>query len=263
MGSIEEAAIAKVEKIKSRPFYEENMYNRFTDIIYRLHDACYINKPKDYIIKGKTVSVNTEKYFILEEAEHLIRDLANESPDIDVLYEFAIFVKYMEKVFFYKNDKDAIICCDSTLEEKTRKLVFNSKELQIITTIDLDKNMVDVVISRNYGRNMKNGYTIINRKVDFEGKSDLVLMNNITLIMQNLISNFVFKVVLLIANNNLEFAPFQINSYNKDLDNLNIYDYIHDYHISRFDPVNCRFDFTNKSEEYKNILYLLKKHIIP
>ena len=258
MNRIEEAAAAKAEQIKSRPFYEESMYNRFTDIIYRLHDACYINEPKDYIIRGKTVLVNTEKYFLLEEAEHLIRDLAKESPDIETLYEFATFVKYMEKIFFYKNDKDSIICCDSMLEDKPRRLVFNTEELMISADIQLDKNRIDILVSRNYGRNMKNGYTIINRKVDFEGKSDLVLMNNVTLIMQKLISNFVFEIVLAIANNKIGFHTLDINLSKNDLSNLNIYNYIDNYwYGGEYD------DPVTKSTEYKNILYLLKRHIIP
>lgn len=252
---ISRAAKARAEAIHRFNIVEEE-YNKFTDVIYRLYDACYVDGADKFLVNKKEVYVNTKKYFILQECESIIRTLSKESPDFDTLYEFASFIKYIEKVFFYKNDANAMISCDSQLDDNnSRILIFKTCEDVVIKIImNKTKRSIDINTYRYFGKNMIFGYTIIDRKVEFKDKSDVVLMNNVVLTMEKMMSSFFLKIVIAIANGHIGFNTLEIKFKPDDFKDIDICLFIDEY----YDSV-----FFNKTKEYKFIEKLLKKHIIP
>lgn len=259
---ISKAAKARAEAIHRFNIIEEE-YNKFTDVIFRLYDACYVDAPDKFIVNKKDKYANTKKYFILQECESIIRTLSKESPDFDTLYEFASFIKYIEKVFFYKNDINAMISCDSQLDDNnTRVLIFRQNEDVLIQiTMNKAKRSIDIITYRYFGKNMKFGYTIIDRKADFKDKSDVVLMNNIVLTMEKMMSTFFLHIVLAVANNNIDLSPLEIKFKPDDFKDIDICIFIKEYH-ELCKGYNGEEKLV-KTPEYKFIEKLLKKHIIP
>lgn len=257
--SIERAAIARATAIQNIPSIGEE-YNKFSETIYRLYDACYIDPPQKFLVGKKEVHVNTKKYFILTECESIVRTLASESPDFDTLYDFATFIKYMEKVFFYKNDADAMVCCDSQIDDDNiRVLVLKTSE-DVILKINMNriKRSIDINTYRYYGKKMIFGYTIIDRKVDFKGKSDITLMNNIVLSMEKIMSSFFLKIVIAVANNKIGLHPLVIRFEPLDWKDINIYKFIDEYYY----PYELEYCFDKKTPTYKLIEKMIKKRII-
>lgn len=253
--SVASTNVEKSNKAKYTSFYEGNNTNRFADLIFRLYDACYIKQPDGFKIRfHKPMTVNIERFKILKEAEEMINTLANESPDFDTLYDFASFIKYMEKVYFIKNDETCFICCDSQLEERnTRKLIFSGEDLRITCNMKLMDNTIEIVTSRLFGRNMEYGFKIVDREVEFHGKSDAALMNNIVLIMQDQISEYFKEIVIAVVNGRIGLHSYEVGINHRHCHDL--CDAVDDYWSISYDSIA-------KTREYKNILYLLKKGYI-
>ena len=101
------------------------------------------------------------------------------------------------------------------------------------------------------------GYTIVDRKVDFNGRSDIVLMNNIVLIMEKMMASFFLKMVIAIANGKIGIHPLDIKFEPKDWKDLNIYEFINEYYYDI--SYDCKLTPT---PTYNFIQKLLKNHIL-
>ena len=183
--------------------------NYYADLIFDLFATTYL--PEYEEVKtwkrhfGKPFQVNIKQYEAIERINKKIDYIRNESPSFDDLFEFATFMKIIEKVFMYKNDKDSPFVCDSNLDDdKHRTLVLQCKDCLI--KIKLEKHSdgypdtIDILVDRLYGKNMKTTYHIENRESNAKDTSDIMLMNNITMLVRESMANILCGIGNIVVN---------------------------------------------------------------
>ena len=262
MSSMEAAARNMAAGINAY-YLELDNKNRYASLIYDLYEACYICKPTTYknFFRhfGRPFNVNTEKYKQLKRCDEFLESLIDHSPDFDELFEFGSFIKYMEKVFFYKNDKDSIVCCDSQLEDKnTRNIIFMDRNNEIKIEANLTKgtsNVITLIVNRNYGKKMVNTYKIVDREVELRNDSDKTLMNHIVQLMESYIYSFTKSMINHIMNKNIS----QIESIG-----TRWYPYTDRSLIQWCEEYYCSPDWTSlcKTTTYKDLLWLEKHNLL-
>ena len=125
------------------------------------------------------------------------------------MWEFCQFVKWAEKIVFYKNTTDNTIYVDSAIDDlDCRLLVYNNKDFNIrfklekvlnpsyipntlSDVLSMNKNdtpkyfkSMKIIVERTYGKNMTNHFTIIDDNTDFEDMSDTLLFETIESILR-------------------------------------------------------------------------------
>lgn len=187
--------------------------NYYADLIFDLFTTTYL--PEYEEVKtwkrhfGKPFQVNIKQYEAIKRINKKIDVIRNESPSFDDMFEFATFMKIIEKVFMYKNDKDAQFVCDSNLDDdKHRTLVLQCKDCLI--KIKLEKHSdgypdtIDILVDRLYGKNMKTTYHIENRESNAKDTSDIMLINNITMLVRESMANILCGISNIVVNKKIE-----------------------------------------------------------
>lgn len=125
------------------------------------------------------------------------------------MWEFCQFVKWAEKIVFYKNTTDNTIYVDSAIDDlDCRLLVYNNNDINIrfklekvlnpsyipntlSDVLSMNKNdtpkyfkSMKIIVERTYGKNMTNHFTIIDDNTDFEDMSDTLLFETIESILR-------------------------------------------------------------------------------
>lgn len=186
-------------------YTDYSLSNEFLSKIYDLFEASYLYKPEDItkkVVKDsrffwskKVIDYNKKKEESYEKILLFVQKLRTIPPSFDTLFDFASFVKSVEKVFFYKNDLTSKICCDSSLNEKTsRKLIFTLNDVVIVLKMDrlnISDEYIDILITRKFGKNMETKYSIKNQQMKYNDCNDLMLVNVLNNILQNCLADFV------------------------------------------------------------------------
>lgn len=248
--TLEEAAKSMAAGINA--YYTDlESYNEYASLIYDLYEACYIHKPSEYsslfINFGKPVLVNKEKYKQIKACNEFLKNMIDHSPDFDELFEFGSFIKFMEKVFFYKNDKNAYVCCDSNIEDKTtRNIIFQSRsndvKIETRLTRDINGNTIVLNVYREYGKKMINTYKIVDRQVDLRNVSDKTLMNHVVQLMEDMMRDFVYTMIEAILKKDISYISSigggALRYCPKGLDLIDDYYFYHSYPDCTTGPTN-------------------------
>ena len=117
------------------------------------------------------------------------------------MWEFSQFIRYAEKVLFYKNNPDNDLYVDTKLDDvEKREFLINGDEYKIYfhlnsqrdNLLDTTYNVINIKVIRDYGKKMINEYTIINEQVKLNSLGDNILMVTI--------NNLLFDISLNILN---------------------------------------------------------------
>lgn len=112
----------------------------------------------------------------------------NMTRSFEQMWYFAQFVRYAEKTVFYNNDTDKPLFVDSALDEDHERIFVIKKDeyelrfkLQWIydSTLKQMIKVVNIKVSRSYGKEMTNEYVIVDGKLKLNDVSDFLLMNMI------------------------------------------------------------------------------------
>ena len=109
------------------------------------------------------------------------------------LWTFCQFVRWAEKSIFFVNDKDNELYVDSDIDNvDVRRLVVNATS-NVMIQLELKRQVTPVEtleiiviqVSRNYGKQLKNKYMVVNGEVDYPDGSDRDLMITINTYLNN------------------------------------------------------------------------------
>lgn len=109
------------------------------------------------------------------------------------LWTFCQFVRWAEKSIFFVNDKDNELYVDSDIDNvDVRRLVVNATS-NVMIQLELKRQVTPVEtleiiviqVSRNYGKQLKNRYMVVNGEVDYPDGSDRDLMLTINTYLNN------------------------------------------------------------------------------
>ena len=146
------------------------------------------------------------------------------------MWEFCQFVKWAEKIVFYKNTTDNPIYVDSAIDDlDCRLLVYNDKDINIrfklekvlnpsyipntlSDVLSMNKNdtpkyfkSMKIVVERTYGKGMTNHFTIIDDNTDFKDQSDTMLLESIESILKYEHEAVIYQVF------NLMYARYKVD----------------------------------------------------
>lgn len=179
--------------------------NRYITTLFDLVDIVYY--PTKYDSKKDTKDKYDKCYNLI----NYIRDLSN-TLTWQEMWEFAEFIKIVEKVYFYQNVQKSGICCDNCTNQK-RDLFFDysDKKMYIKITIEAaytaDDGMhekLDIGVYRDYGKKEKSTFHVDNGKTDMNTDSDIMLIHTINAYVQNRIADL-FECYVELAYNRLIF----------------------------------------------------------
>lgn len=131
---------------------------------------------------------------VWKEIEKYIDENCKGPIKFSVMWDFCQFVRWSEKVVFYRNEKDSDIFVDSGLDDVDKRCFVINISDDVYIKFLLEKERISYNVSntisdkpyatsikieviRTYGKEMKNTYTIIDDKINFNDTSDLELMN--------------------------------------------------------------------------------------
>lgn len=173
------------------------LYDYYFDIIENpIHHILYTKKEKrkyKYIpfIKEEYIETFDDTQYDLDRKKNVFISTEFQSFDysltFDQLWKFCQFVRYAEKVIFYKNDTNCKLYVDSKLDEKY-KMKFSLNlfddvssifELERIKERDKYLEVINITINREYGKQMMDRFVIVDRDVKYNDSSDILLMNTI------------------------------------------------------------------------------------
>ncbi len=104
------------------------------------------------------------------------------------LWQFCQFIRYIEKIVFYKNEPSNILYVDSDMfdiKERAFQIKYRDTEIQfrLEKTDDIinkqEFKVITLNIKRLYGKNMMNVFTIVNEDVKLNDASDQYLINTV------------------------------------------------------------------------------------
>lgn len=189
--------------------------NDFLRYTYDLFEAVYLDvhlvhrtETTGKIFKKKVdVYVNEEAEEKYHKAVMFAEKLKMLPPSFDDLFDFGTYIKCMEKVFFYKNDLGAKVCCDSNLQDKTsRKLIFNLNNIVLVFKLDRLNRVdeyIDIIVSRKYGKKMESKYSIKNQEMQYNDCNDLMLTNTINIILETVLPEYFMMIIDKIYNKSI------------------------------------------------------------
>ena len=126
------------------------------------------------------------------------------------MWEFAQFVRYAEKCIFYHNDITSPLMVDSKLDEESERIFAISKDDYLVTfklkwiydtTAKQTLKAINIKVSRNYGKQMSNEYTIVNGDVKLNDDSDYTLIE----VINSMVYDATLDTYRLIMKGLLEF----------------------------------------------------------
>jgi hypothetical protein len=233
--------------------------NTYSKLLFDLYNATYF--PKCIVhsdIKrhfGMPFSINLDKYNAICAINDKVDAINKESPTFDELFEYGTFIKILEKVFLYRNDKDSKFVCDSNMSDNNHRVLVMQSEAYFIK-LHVEKrdtgNTIEVTIDRLYGRKMTNSYTIIDRKFkDPIDDTDIVLMNNINHLLQYHMTCLLVHYAQMIADEEIEDNFIRPSSY------VNNKKYVV-YSYTFLDPDSFGMDDFKKPMWYKDLKWYVK-----
>lgn len=207
----------------------DNIYINFIEKIIdlRIREECgKVDPEKDKVTiklpvygtkwynSGKAIDVTERKiskvgdYY--EEAKVFIEMKTRKEQTFMSLWSFCDFIRWSEKLFLYHNNEDDLIFCDSPISNiDTKTFVINREyskiyfRLTMPKTLDMDSNKkldfhkkIDIVVERNYGKEMKNKYVITDEEFKCNDNSDVLLMNYINVLLNDAIYAIYMKILI-------------------------------------------------------------------
>lgn len=109
--------------------------------------------------------------------------------DFKTLWDYCQFIRFAEKILNYKNDTSGIIYVDSTMYDiEERRIVFNFTDSGISYYLKLTRDrdpitsdrlhITNLIITRNYGKKLRNEFIIVNNNVKYHDDSDFYLIRD-------------------------------------------------------------------------------------
>lgn len=197
--------------------------NIFVQRFFQIYDKMYFPKESDFVMKRFEWQPDCpadEQDFIyffkkhkknigLEEAltyaKVAISDILDRMDAKDIVW-FCDFVRIVEKVIFYKNDKESSIIVDSQVEDDEKKLVVQNQDWfikilvqssNVFNTNPLEEKnyILNLHVERKYGKGMENNFVVVNGETKYNDSSDLYLINSVNMILKVYIKEFFDKAV--------------------------------------------------------------------
>ena len=167
---------------KSARIYRESLKNAEFEDEDELH-VPYTTSKKSVMdefddIIDRFVKDDFEPFTATDSNRNIIRSF-------EQMWEFAQFVRYAEKCIFYHNDTSSPLMVDSKLDDESERVFAISKDDYIIafklkwiydTTAKQTLKAINIKVTRNYGKQMTNEYTIVNGDVKLNDDSDYTLI---------------------------------------------------------------------------------------
>lgn len=187
--------------------------NYYGSLLFELFETTYL--PEYETVRtirrhfGKAFEVNIKQYEAIQKINKKINILRTDSPSFDDMFEFGTFVKILEKVYMFKNDKDSDFVCDSNIDDmNNRTLVIQCSDCIIKFNLekktDGQSNSIDIIVDRLYGKKMKTSYHIENRKSNAKDNTDDMLLNNITMLLREKMADLLALYGNIIVNKDIE-----------------------------------------------------------
>jgi hypothetical protein len=138
-----------------------------------------------------------------------IRDLKN-TLTWQEMWEFAEFIKTIEKVYFYQNVQKSSVCCDNFSNQK-RDLFFDYTDKKMYIKITMEAaytaddgahEKLNIGVYRDYGKKEKTTFYVDNGKTDIDSDSDVMLIHTINAYVQKRIADL-FECYVELAYNKL------------------------------------------------------------
>ena len=178
--------------------------------------------------------------------------------DFDTLYDYANFIKLIEKMFLFVNDTNNIMVCDSSLTETKKTLVFQLSDSIIVFNLfyDNENKIVDLHIKRNTGKKMENHYRFINAShanEDSLTKSDLTLIQFVADTVCHIMASYYTYVASVIALgklgemclNGIVSFDDPMNPYDND---LRIRSRLDTYSVEQVEAASILYSYSDKGD---------------
>ena len=195
------------------------MYNRYINLFSKLYNYISSNKNKsiddipgikEYYAKYKKPFRKLKiddydkqvfiQYSVRKELDEFIAEecMIDNLLSFSSLWQFCQFVRYAEKVVFYKNTLDQKLYVDSEMADvKTRIFAITDNDTEykfklekVIEPISQEEcKVITLNICRQYGKEMNNIFTIVNEDIRFNDQSDEYLINTVNLILEDSIKH--------------------------------------------------------------------------
>lgn len=191
------------------------MYNRYINLFSKLYNYIISNKNKaiDDIPGLKEYYQNHKKPFkkikindydkcrfihdsVRKELDEFIAEecINDNLLSFNSIWQFCQFVRYAEKVVFYKNTPDNKLYVDSNMVD-VKERIFTVTEFDTLYKFKLERvvepitkeecKVITLNVCRQYGKEMNNIFTIVNEDIKFNDQSDEYLINTINLILED------------------------------------------------------------------------------
>lgn len=160
--------------------YKNVESNKFINLLYRKPLRSYFDKNLIGFFKYKF----KERKYYKENIKPLYNELKTQSPDFNTMYEYADFIRLLERVFFYKNSYDKEydgdkLLCESNVGVSPKIMILDLvkddviiafkiyKESQTILSTSYDE-VIEIRVNYNFGKKSTMNYKIVNREVDYD-----------------------------------------------------------------------------------------------
>lgn len=102
------------------------------------------------------------------------------SPSFGVLWNFAEFIQYAELIYFYDNNKNAIVYSSTDYTPTQSGFKINGDKFIIVVKLFSNSKRVGIDIERKYGNKLKTNYTFENDQfIEEPDEYDELLLDNI------------------------------------------------------------------------------------
>lgn len=181
--------------------------NMFLKIVYDFYDKSRFPKqvnetevvkkstnPISYIYNKYKNKDSDDKVDHLDPVNIFVRQLRSSVPSFETLWEFCEFIRIIEKIFFYNNspENDIYVEYDFDSKDQQRKIQItnDTREIKFLLTHSiLNSDVIEIKVTRHYGKQMTNYYRITDGEIDYEDSSDLYLINEINKLLQDIMVN--------------------------------------------------------------------------
>lgn len=167
---------------------------------------------KPTVVKTYTNTLLDEKY---KEAKEYIKMKTESEQTFMSLWEFSDFIRWAEKLFIYENSPSNRIYSDAPMNSlESRTFLINKGMYLIYFRLKMSKNpeydrkknnltfhkIIEVVVERKYGKEMKDKFTIVDEHFEYKDLSDIDLMDLINKFLNEALIE-VFMIILDAAKN--------------------------------------------------------------
>ena len=187
----------------------------------------------DYHVIGnlfrKKIEYEKHEIHILDIYARHARSLSIKPLIFSNMWEFCQFVRWAEKVVFYRNEAENKLYVDSAIDDlDCRLLVFHNDSINIRFKLEKVANpayipntlsdilsmnsdtpkyfkSMKIVVERTYGKGMTNHFTIIDDNTDFKDQSDTMLLESIESILKYEHEAVIYQVF------NLMYARYKVD----------------------------------------------------